>query len=36
MDTLFVKAYTCLRHTAVADILVNHEFSLLIVFFQIN
>ena len=32
----FMKAYTCYRLTAVAVILVNHEFSLLNVFFDSN
>ena len=34
--TLFTKVYTCFRLTAVAVILLNHEFSLLNVFFQSN
>ena len=32
----FLKACTCYRVNAVAYILVNHEFLLLNVFFQIN
>ena len=36
MTMLFVKAYTCYRLTAVADMLVNREFSLLNVFFLSN
>ena len=31
-----MKAYTCYRLIAVADIVVNHEFSLFNVFFQSN
>ena len=34
-DHVFVKAYTCYRLTAVTDILVNREFSLLNVIFKI-
>ena len=34
IDNTFVKAYTCYWFTAVAVILVNHEFSFIDVFFQ--